>query len=46
MHILEAFYVNKTFVNHGHQNPSSPNTSITYYMGAVKYSDGKYFEPP
>ena len=34
------------FLNHGHQNPSSPNTSITYYMGAVKYSDGKYFEPP
>ena len=31
--ILKKFYVNKTHMNHRHQNPSPPNTSITYHVG-------------
>ena len=33
--ISKVFYVNKTPVGHCHQNPSSPNTSITYHVGAA-----------
>ena len=29
--ISKAYYVNKTHVNHRHQNPLPPNTSITYH---------------
>ena len=29
-HISKAFYINKTRVSHRYQNPSPPNTSITY----------------
>ena len=35
MWILKVFYVNKTHVSHCHQNPSLPNTSITYHVGAA-----------
>ena len=31
----KAFYVKKTGVNHRHQNPSSPNTSNIYHVGAT-----------
>ena len=33
--ISKAFYVNKTRVSHRHRNPSPPNTSITYNIGAA-----------
>ena len=33
--ISKAFYVNKTCVNHCHQNPSPPNTSNKYYVEAA-----------
>ena len=31
----KAFYLNKSCVSHRHQNPSPPNTSITYHVGAA-----------
>ena len=34
MRISEAFYVNKAHVSHPH-DPSKPNTSITYHVGAA-----------
>ena len=30
--ILKTFYVNKSRVSHHHQNPSPPNTNITYHL--------------
>ena len=35
MQISKVFYINKTRVSHGDQNPSSPSTSITYHVGAA-----------
>ena len=35
MRISKACYVNKTRVNHRHQNPSLTNTNITLYAGAA-----------
>ena len=32
---FKAFYINKSHVSHHHINPSSPNTSITYHVGAA-----------
>ena len=31
----KEYYVNKTHVSHRHQNPSLPNTNITYHVGAA-----------
>ena len=33
--ILKLFYINKTRVNHYHQNPSPPNTNNTYHVEAA-----------
>ena len=33
--ISKVFYLNNTHVDHLHQNPSSPNTSNTYHVGAA-----------
>ena len=35
MQISKVFYVSETHMNHRHQNPSSPNTSIKYHVGAA-----------
>ena len=35
MRISKVFYLNKIRVGHRHQNPSSPNTSITYHVEAA-----------
>ena len=34
-HISKAFYIYKARVSHRHQNPSLPNTSITYHEEAT-----------